>query len=125
MGILMRKSLLLMLCLIPTISFAKFINPMKFDGSDAQKQEVIQYIQSHVHKTYCEGELDMCQDTTLRMMERAELNSFKEATQATNNKIMDRVIKTYCDGELDMCSYSNINMMYKENLKASTESLTW
>lgn len=98
---------------------------MDFNGSDEQKKEVIQYIQSHVHKVYCDGKIDMCQETTLRMMEREELNSFKKAAQATNREIMDKVIKIYCKSSIDMCSYSNINMMYNENVKALKQSLTW
>jgi hypothetical protein len=78
-----------------------------------------------VKKDYCQGGLDMCQDVTLRMMEQANLEAFKQATQAKNRKIMDRVIKDYCNSVVDMCSYSNIWMMYQENLKASQSSLQW
>lgn len=121
----MRKILLTALCCFPVVTFAKFINPMEFDGSEAQKSEVIEYIKERVHKDYCESQLDMCQDTTLRMMERENLDSFKEATQAKDKKIMNKVIKDYCRSGLDMCNYVTINMMYKENLKASKESLEW
>lgn len=121
----MRKLLLVALCSFPVISFAKFINPMEFDGSEAQKNEVIQYIKDRVHKDYCEGALDMCQESTLRMMERENLDAFKQATQAKDKKIMDKVIKDYCHSALDMCNYSTINMMYNENMKASKESLQW
>lgn len=121
----MRKLLILGLCLTPAFAFAKFINPMEFDGSDAQKNEVIQFITDNVHKMYCEGAVDMCQDATLRMMERQELASFKKATEATDKKIMKKVIQTYCEGPVDMCSYSTIVMMYQQNLKASQQKLEW
>lgn len=104
---------------------AAFIHPMDFDGSEAQKQEVIEYIQSKVKADYCEGGIDMCRDTTLRMMEKSNLNAFKQLTQAKNRKIMDKVIKDYCKSGLDMCSYATIRMMYNKNLKASDEKLTW
>ena len=123
----MRKSILLALCFVPTLALAKadFVNPLDFDGSDAQKEQVVQYITEHVRKMYCEGAIDMCQDATLRMMERQELSAFKEATQATDKKIMKQVIKTYCDGAIDMCSYSIVAMTYRQNLKASQQKLEW
>lgn len=121
----MRKLILTCFCFFPVVAFAKFINPMEFDGSEAQKKEVIEYIKARVHKDYCEGKLDMCQDTTLRMMERENLDAFKQASQAQDKKIMDKVIKDYCRSGLDMCNYSTINMMYNENLKASKDKLEW
>lgn len=121
----MRKLLLIAFCVFPVVSFAKFVNPLKFDGSEAQKNEVIQYIKDQVHKDYCEGQLDMCQETTLRMMERENLDAFKQATQAKDKKVMDQVIKDYCHSGLDMCNYVTINMMYNENAKASQEKLEW
>lgn len=121
----MRKLLSVALLLFPVVSLAKFVNPLEFDGSETQKNEVIQYIKDRVHKDYCEGQLDMCQETTLRMMERENLDAFKQATQAKDKKIMDKVIKDYCHSALDMCNYVTINMMYNENAKASKESLQW
>ncbi|EIQ5747186.1 hypothetical protein LVE42_004674, partial [Salmonella enterica] len=67
----------------------------------------------------------MCQDTTLRMMERENLEAFKRATQAKDKKIMNQVIKDYCLSGVDMCNYATIDMMYKENLKASKQNLEW
>lgn len=104
---------------------AGFVNPMDFDGSEAQKQEVIDFIQTQVKKDYCEGAIDMCQDTTLRMMEKQNLNAFKKLTQANNKKILDKVIVDYCEGAIDMCNYSTLSMMYDQNLKASNETLSW
>jgi hypothetical protein len=120
------KKLLLLVCLSFSFNaFADFIHPMDFDGSKAQKNRVIQIIKNRVKKDYCDSGLDMCQSTTLRMMESENLKAFKNASQAKNRKIMDRVIKDYCNSGLDMCSYSNIFMMYQENLKASEASLSW
>lgn len=119
----MKKTLLLLIVLFPLHALADFIHPMDFDGSKAQKSRVIQIIKAKVKKDYCDT-LDMCQPSTLRMMEQENLNAFKEATQATNRKIMDRVIKDYCY-TIGMCDYSTILMMYKENLKASKKELEW
>jgi hypothetical protein len=120
------KSLLLLASLSFSVnSFADFIHPMDFNGSEAQKNRVIEIIKNRVRKDYCDSGLDMCQSTTLRMMETEYLKSFKGASQAKDRKIMDRVIKDYCHSSLDMCNYSNIFMMYKENLKASKGSLNW
>ncbi|MFT4967729.1 MAG: hypothetical protein ACI9CD_000741 [Candidatus Deianiraeaceae bacterium] len=67
----------------------------------------------------------MCQNTTLRMMERENLSSFKSLTQAKNRKIMNIVIKDYCNSDLDMCSYTTLWMMYQGNVKASQQTLSW
>lgn len=106
-------------------AFAGFIHPMDFDGSEAQKQEVIEYIKAKVRKDYCDSGIDMCQNSTLRMMESENLSAFKKATKATNREVMDRVIKDYCESGIDMCNYQNILMMYKENEKAGKEELSW
>lgn len=104
---------------------ADFVNPMDFDGSEAQKDEVINFIQEKVKADYCDGQLDMCQPTTIRMMEQQNLTAFKKLTKAEDREIMDRVIKDYCESGLDMCSYSTIEMMYQQNLKASSKKLAW
>lgn len=121
----MTRLAALLITFTPLFAQAGFIHPMDFDGSEAQKQEVIKYIKDRVHRDYCEGGLDMCQPTTLRMMEDQNLSSFKKATQATDRKIMDRVIKDYCQGDIDMCNYGTILMMYQQNLKASKKELSW
>ena len=121
----MKKLLTIFLVLfsIALQAQAKFINPLDFDGSDVQKNEVITYIQDRVKKDYCKS-VDMCQETMLRMMETENLEAFKRLTKATNRKILDRAIHDYC-GSVDMCTYQMIEMMYNENLKKSTEKLAW
>jgi len=100
---------------------AEFVHPLNFKGTDTEKKAVIEYIKKHVKKTY--SKIGMDSDSTLRMMEKEELKSFKELMKAENRKILNRVIKTYCN--IGMCSYSTINMMYKEEIKASKEKLEW
>ncbi|AGN34147.1 hypothetical protein VPPG_00022 [Vibrio phage VD1] len=120
----MKKLVGITLALFSFSAAADFVHPMDFDGSDAQKAEVIQFIKDTVRHDYCE-KIDMCNDSTLRMMEQENLNAFKKATKATDRKIMDRVIQDYCNGMVDMCSYANIMMMYEENAKASKQELSW
>lgn len=106
-------------------AMAGFVHPMDFDGTEAKKREVIEYIKARVEKSYCNSGIDMCQPTTLRMMEKKNLDSFKKATKATDRSVMDRVIKDYCNSGIDMCDYSTIWMMYQKNHNASQQSLTW
>jgi molecular chaperone GrpE (heat shock protein) len=115
--------ILVSLLLCSSLVHADFIHPLEFDGSDEQKEQVIEYIKQRVKNDYCE-KVDMCQDVMLRMMEKENLEAFKRLTQATEREILDRAIKDYC-GTVDMCSYQMIDMMYKENLKASKKELTW
>lgn len=116
---------LMILMAIPAHVFADFIHPMEFDGSKVQKNKVIEIIKLRVEKDYCQSGINMCQDTTLRMMEQQNLNAFKEATKVSDRKIMDRVIKDYCQGGINMCNYTTILMMYKKNLEASKKKLNW
>lgn len=120
----MFNKIILVSMLFSSAAQAKFIHPMDFDGSDAQKNEVIEYIKNNVKDDYCD-QLDMCQASILRMMEKENLDAFKKATQAKNRKIMDQVIQDYCSSDLDMCSYLNIQMMYEEDNKADQEELSW
>ncbi|QHM72495.1 hypothetical protein [Mixta intestinalis] len=121
----MKKILGLATLMFSFASHAAFVHPLDFDGSEAQKAEVIDYIKNRVHQDYCDSALDMCQPTTLRMMEKQNLAAFKSLTSAKNRAVLDNVIDTYCDSSLDMCTYANLDMMYKQNLKASNESLSW
>ncbi|MDP2548873.1 hypothetical protein [Oceanobacter sp. 4_MG-2023] len=119
------KSMVFFALMSAPLANAGFIHPMDFDGSEGQKAEVIQFIKSQVKKEYCSGAINMCQAMTLRMMEQQNLNAFKQATVATNRKIMDRVIQDYCHGPINMCNYQTIMMMYQQNLDASKQQLNW
>lgn len=121
----MKKTVMTILTIMPMHVFADFIHPMDFDGSDQQKAAVVEFIKKTVKKDYCESGIDMCQESTLRMMEQQNLEAFKKATKATDRKIMDRVIKDYCNSGVDMCNYTTIQMMYEQNLQASQKKLEW
>jgi len=124
----MKKMVILLAAILflnATAIAEDFMHPMDFKGTQEEKNKVIQLIKQRVNKDFCQSELKMCQATTLRMMEKQNLDAFKKASQAQNREIMDRVIKDYCTSGLDMCSYSNLWMMYEQNLEASKESLAW
>lgn len=121
----MRTLLLVLLLTSGHVAAADFVHPLDFDGSEAQKQKVIAYVKARARLDYCEGAVDLCQPTTLRMMERENLNAFKRATKAKNREVMDRVIRDYCTGSVDLCNYTTLWMMYKENAKAAQDSLSW
>ncbi|MDF1762212.1 MAG: hypothetical protein P1U57_02285 [Oleibacter sp.] len=121
----MRILIFIYLAIISLYSLADFVHPMDFNGSESQKNEVIDYINKQVRQDYCESDLDMCQESMLRMMEQENLNAFKKATSATDRRIMDRAITDYCESGVDMCNYSTIFMMYEENVKASNKKLQW
>lgn len=121
----MRQLLFLAGMLYTFNVFADFVHPMDFDGSQAQKDEVIEYIRAHVQADYCNDDLNMCQPSVLRMMEKENLDAFKKLTKVADRNIIDGIIDSYCNSGLDMCNYSTILMMYKENFKASRETLEW
>jgi len=61
--------------------------------------------------------------STLRLMEKEELKSFKKLMEAKNRKLLDKVISQYC--KIGMCNYSIISMMYNKEEESSKEELTW
>ena len=121
----MKKILGLMLVAVAFSSQAAFVHTLDFNNSAEQQKVVLDYIKEKVTHEYCDGPVDLCQPTTLRMMEKENLRSFKELTKATNRPMLDQMIENYCHSSIDMCNYITINLMYKENLKASDEELSW
>ena len=116
------KKLILILLFIPLTSFAQsYVSPIGFKNTDLNKNKVIEYIKHDVKKTY--SAIGMDNPSTLRMMEKENLNAFKELLSAKNKSLLKRVEKTYCD--IGMCNYSTILMMYNQEEKASNESLGW
>ena len=119
----MKKSLFaLLLILIAPIAYAgSLAHPLDFKGTEKEKNYVISYIKDSVKKQY--SKIGMGDPSTLRMMEKEELKSFKELTKVKNRKLLDGVIKQYCN--IGMCNYNTILMMYNEQNKASKEKLEW
>ncbi|MCV6589350.1 MAG: hypothetical protein OIF57_10010 [Marinobacterium sp.] len=100
---------------------ADFFNPSHFNGSASQKKQVISFIKENVDQTYTA--IGMGDPSTLRMMEKEELNAFKKLTKVKNKKLLNNVIVQYCN--IGMCNYSTILMMYQEQNVASSQQLTW
>lgn len=102
-----------------------YVDPITFDGSDAQKTQVINFIKKNVDTAYCKG-LGQCSATLLRMMEEAQLKSFKNLakTAREHQKEYKQVYKDYCVG-IGQCDYSTLEMMFKEEVKNASKQLTW
>ncbi|WP_421851754.1 hypothetical protein [Marinomonas sp.] len=119
----MKFILLITTILFSSLANAQFVHPLNFDGSEAQKKEVITYITNRVKHDYC-GTVDMCQQVMLRLMEKENLDAFKRLTKAKNRDILDRAIHDYC-GRVDMCTYQMIEIMYNQNVEAADKKLDW
>jgi len=116
------KKLILLLLFIPLVSFGQsYVSPIGFVNNDINKNKVIKYIEYDVKKTY--SAIGMGDASTLRMMEKENLNAFKELLKAKNKSILKSVEKKYCD--IGMCNYNTILMMYKEESKAASQTLEW
>jgi len=117
----MKKLLLILLCL-PIIGLGQsFVSPIDYNNTEANQKRVISYIQKNVKETY--SLIGMDDPSTLRMMEKENLNAFKELIKISNTSLLQNVIKIYC--EIGMCNYSTILMMYREQNKANNETLEW
>ncbi len=118
----MKKILIIALSVFTlSLSAEEFISPINFQPTAENKQKVIDYIKKQVYDDY--SEIGMGDPTTLRMMEKENLDAFKELTSATDTKLLKQIIKTYC--EIGMCNYSTFLMMYNEESKAKKEKLKW
>ena len=89
------------------------------------KTQVINFIKKNVDTAYCKG-LGQCSATLLRMMEEAQLKSFKNLakTAREHQKEYKQVYKDYCVG-IGQCDYSTLEMMFKEEVKNASKQLTW
>ena len=117
----MKKSLLILLCLALIGLGQSFISPINYSNTETNQKRVISYIQKDVKETY--SAIGMDDPSILCMMEKENLNAFKELIKVSNISLLQNVIKTYC--EIGMCNYSTILMMYIEQNKANTETLEW
>ena len=117
----MKKLLLPLLC-VPLIGFGQlFVSPINYVNNEVNQKKVISYIEKDVRQTY--SSIGMDDPVTLRMMEKENLNAFKELIRVENTSLLQKVIDTYC--EIGMCNYNTILMMYKEQDKANNETLEW
>lgn len=118
------KSILsITLLLYATNSYAaSFVNPIYYEDTEENRQKVITYIEENTKETYCET-VDMCNPSTLRMMEKQNLKAFKYLTIVDDKELLQKTINEYCS--IDMCNYSTIKMMYDTHYKASKEKLSW
>ena len=116
------KKLLLLLMIVPMIGVGQsFVSPINYVNNETNQKKVISYIQKDVKQTY--SAIGMDDPSTLRMMEKENLNAFIELIEVKNTSLLKKVINTYC--EIGMCNYSTILMMYKEQNKANNETLGW
>ena len=118
----MKKTFLTLVLFVFSLSLfsQSFVSPIGFVGNEINKQKVIAYIKKQVKEDY--SAIGMDDPSTLRMMEKENLDAFKKLTKVSNIMLLKKVIKTYCD--IGMCNYSTILMMYNEQNKASKETLT-
>src|SRR5580658_6512368 len=108
--------------LFSLVSFSQsFVSPIGFVETDASKANVLAFIKKQVHDDYTK--IGMGDPTTLNMMEKQNLDAFKELIKATNTTLLQQVIKQYCD--IGMCNYSTIWMMYKQQNADSQKSTKW
>jgi len=106
-------------------STARFISPIGYIDTQANRQRVVSYIEARVHDQYCRSALKMCSPASLRRMERANLEAFQALLQTKDKNLLKTMIRQYCNGGLNMCSYVTLNRMYAHNLEAKHKKLKW
>jgi len=117
----MKKAIFILISFCLVLNASDFVSPINFEGTKSEKEAVIAFIKSNVKKTY--SEIGIGDPSTLRLMEKKELESFKKLTKAKNKKLLKNVITTYCN--IGMCNYNTIQLMYKKQLEDSKKELEW
>lgn len=112
----MKKNILFLTLLFSAVAWAEFIHPMDYDGSLGQKKAVKQFIKLQVQRDYCQ-ELNICNKSALRKIEKKNFRAFMKATHATDRKVMDEAID-HCMHYMDMCEYSIIELKYSDIKKS-------
>ena len=100
-----------------------FVNPVDFDGSTKQKQQVIKYIQENTYNSACKKG-NICSPTMLRTLEETNLDAFKRLIKAEDRDELSNTVRSTCF-EMKMCDYSLIETIYNENVKSKKQKLTW
>lgn len=102
-----------------------YVDPIKFQETEEEKAQVIEFIKKNVDQTYCKG-LGQCSATMLRMMEEAQLKAFKQLAKDAKEhpKQFKQVYKDYCIG-IGQCDYSTLSMMFNKEVESSAKQLTW
>ena len=103
----------------------EYLDPLTFTGTEEQKTQVINYIKKNVYNEYCKG-IGQCSASTLRMMEKADLDSFKYlASEAKKHeKEYRQVYKDYCQG-IGQCGYTTLKTMFVHEVESASKELTW
>jgi hypothetical protein len=102
------------------------VDPLYYTGTESEKVLVIAGIERNMHYQYCVA-IDMCTNSTLRMMEQQELDAFKYLLgirDLTDNSksLYKSIVNTYCV-DIDMCTYGTIKMMYNQEVDKSNQKL--
>jgi hypothetical protein len=100
--------------LINSLAFsASFLNPNTFKGTEKEKKAVVAWIKQNIKEEY--SAIGMDNPSTLRMMEKQDLDCFKNLLQVKDKALLEEVIKTY--SSIGMDTYNTFWMMYQEEKK--------
>ena len=117
----MKKILhiLLLCCITPLAHAFQIIHPLDYTATEREKSALIDHIKTRVSATH--GHLWADAPYALKMIEKAELQSFVKLTTATNRELLDRIITKYCG--IGICNYSTILLMYNEQSRTPGSNL--
>ncbi len=121
------KYIVMLSVLLASVAYAApkgFVDPVNFDGSDNMKKNVIAYIKQQTANDA--GAIGLNSPTMLRMMERQEMNSFKNLiAKKLDAEIWQQVLDNYCNVIIVTCGYQMLEMMYSQELQAVKTTLDW
>ena len=87
-----------------------WVHPLHFDGSNAHKEKVLNFIRLNIEKTHCTTNTQ-CDDNYLVVFAKKEIVSFYELTVTEEKEVLNTIIKKYCSAL--PCNYSLIHMIYR------------
>lgn len=93
-----------------------FINPLTFDNSEKQKEDVLIYIQNKILQAYCGPQSIRCHSSIIVIEREENLKAFYKLTKIKNKKYLNDLINEYCNSVFFRCTYTNLLSAYEENL---------
>ena len=115
----MMKKILFTVLLIFALVFAQsseFINPVNFDGSKEQKEQVSLYIHDAVMQKYCDESGEACHPVVINIEQKENFQAFLALASVKNKVYLNKLISEHCDTSLFKCSYDNLLHIYEDNL---------
>ena len=107
----MKYILGVLLSIYATFSYAGFLHPMDYTGTDEQNKQIKEYVSQQVKKEQCSMSKDSC-ESKMKATTVLELEAFQKLAKTTDRKKIDDLLEFWCRSPEEPCYYGIVLMMY-------------